>query len=1558
MKFQLAKRTAVNQHGNLSSALMKSYCKPPTVTPTQPILRTSRVRRIAAAVVFFIALCLSTMKAETIHFYVYACNPSQSRSQAVSVTVIPSAGGGLANGTYSCYVGNISGSIANSTTYSFTYNNGTWSPQSTHVLQALAGVNPGGIGEVDVWYPYGQENKVYSRSITQGGQLGCCNCSPQAPVPFAGDIEGSVTINFGAPTPTPTPEPSPTSGPNTKCNDEKSGGNSEGCAGGCNAGMARYTVHSMLASLNITDTPLKYSPAYGPSIGFTLSYNQRDTQQPATFNYFNLGPKWTFNWLSYVSDDPSSQLLLTGLYRSGGGAEIFAYDGQSNSFVTDPQSHATLVKTSSTSYERRLPDGSKEVFATSDGAASYPRRIFLSEIYDSANNKVSLEYDTSLRIVKIKDAQLKETSVSYELAADPYKITKITDPFLRYAAFQYDSNGRLQTITDEIGIQSIFGYLGQSDFISSLTTPYGTTTFTKGESGTNRWIEAIDPEGGKERVEYRDNAPGIGSSESVVPNVAGLTNTGLDVRNTFYWSKKATQMYPPVSGVYDYTKAQITHWLLNPDGTVSGIVASKKQQLENRVWFTYAGQTDADHAGPSANPSGVARVLADNSTQLSQFESNSLGKTTRTTDPVGRVMRYTYDTNQIDLLEIRQQTGANNELLRKFTYNGLHEPLTDTDAAGQATTYSYNAQGQVLTRTNAKNETTTYAYGDGGAGHPLAYIRSITSPPFNGNSATSVFDYDSFNRLRVVTDSDGYAVTTDYDNLDRKTKVTYPDATYEEFRYTDNDTGVMKLDLTASRDRRGLWTYRKYDGNRHMISIKDPENRITLYGWCTCGALTSVTDPKNQTTTFYYDIQSRLHQKLFQDGTAISYLYEGQSAANNVGATSRLKSSTDARSQRTNYAYYPDDSLQQVSYTTTAGQALSPPTPSVSYTYDSNYKRVSTMMDGTGQTTYAYIPVSVPPVLGAAQLASVDGPLANDTIGFGYDELERATSRAINGAANSMTVGFDSLSRMNNEVNNLGTFGYSYVGVTNRLQTLSYPNGQAANFTYFPNSGDKQLQILQNLRPNLANLSRFDYVYDAEHMITQWTKQNDASTAQPLYFTYDGADQLASWKNNSVPPLHGGYIHTLAYDSAGNRQTDTYDEFPGGGWDPTETRKDETFNSVNQLTTAVGADPTPPPGPGPIEYDGGGDPPPPPPTDSYTYDLNGNLTETIYGRGGGNTLEWDAANRLTAINRTVDPGIHKRTELTYDGASHCKKIVEKSSGTVIGTKQFVWIGNRIAEQRDANNVVTRRYYSNGEQRIGGLDGGIYFYSKDHLGSIREMTDATGAVRTRYDYDPFGNTTMVSGDLSVDFGYTGHYWLNTIGNNLYLAPFRAYDPTIGRWISRDPIGERGGLNLYGYVANNPVNLIDPDGLTPPDYNPSAWNDPTTQYSNNCFSYACNRPGPRPGPTKPQPGAGTTVPLDPAKGGDCASVMASARASGLTDPDSSGKCPCNYHLVRLYTTDNYKNSKNPDYHWYRQDSNGLWSSKHGYLPVGPQIPDPDADARASGYDKTCGSMCAPD
>jgi RHS repeat-associated protein len=1202
--------------------------------------------------------------------------------------------------------------------------------------------------------------------VEDGPHFDCCQygCSQPATYPQ------TINILLG-----PTPTPGPTPGPNPRCDAPMIGGNQGGTCATCEGaqaaggtapavGMARYSVHSRLASLNIQDTPLRYSPPYGPAVDLTVTYNQKENQQPTTFNYANLGPKWTFGWLSYVADDPNSQLPVIGLYRSGGGAEMFPYDAASQSFLVDPRSHAALVKTGVTTYERRLNDGSKQVFALSDGATSYPRRIFMTEIIDAAGNALTLGYDTSFRVTSVTDALNQTTTISYELAGDPLKVTKVTDPFGRFATFEY-TNGQLTKITDEIGIQSQFTYTPGTDSIDSLTTPYGTTTFVSGENGTNRWIEMTDPLGGKERVEYRDQAPGIGASDPVAPNAPGITNAGLDMANTFYWSKKAMMVAPG-----DYTQAQITHWLYNADGIVSDVVSSDKEPLENRIWYTYAGQPDYQHVGSTTKPSQIARVLGDGSTQLSQFDYNSLGRTTKTTDPVGRVMTYVYDPNNIDLLEIRQTRGTNNELQRKFTYNALHEPLTDTDAAGQATTFTYNAQGLVLTRNNAKNETTTYAYG---GAVPAGCLASVTSPPFNSVSAVTTFTYDSFKRVRTVTDSDGYTVTTDYDNLDRKVKVTYPDTTFEQFHYIDNVTGAMTLDLTGTRDRRGLWTYRHYNANQKMDSITDPANRTTQYGWCTCGALTSITDPKSQITTFYRDIQSRVYQKVFQDGTTIDYLYEGQTAPNTAGATSRLQSSTDAKGQRTNYTYFVDDNVQQVSYTNSAGQPLTPPTPSVSYTYDANYSRVATMVDGIGTTTYGYKPIAVPPALGAGQLASIDAPLANDTITFAYDQLGRVTNRSVNGTANSETWTFDSLGRVSTDVNKLGTFANTYIGVSNRLSKIAYPGGASANFTYFPNAQNKRLQQIKNLNNNNnANkqlISQFDYTYDVEGEIRTWTK-NYAGLAAPQRFDlgYDNADQLttAPLKNASTNALIKQY--TYGYDTASNRTSETV----------ATTTTTSSPNNVNEITSQSGGV-----------------------NRTLTYDLNGSITSD----GGTRTFEWDGANRLVAINYT---GFTTRSEFSYDGLSRVAKIVEKTGSTINSTRKFVWLGQEKLEFRDATDALTQRNYPQG-QYIGVT---AYFYTRDHLGSIREMFTGGGTVVARYDYDPYGRSTTVLGTTPTDFNFTGLYRHSK--SNLDFAVFRAYDPDLGRWFNRDPLkdAERSqGPNLFAYVRNDPAKLTDPNGL---------------------------------------------------------------------------------------------------------------------------------------------------
>ena len=120
--------------------------------------------------------------------------------------------------------------------------------------------------------------------------------------------------------------------------------------------------------------------------------------------------------------------------------------------------------------------------------------------------------------------------------------------------------------------------------------------------------------------------------------------------------------------------------------------------------------------------------------------------------------------------------------------------------------------------------------------------------------------------------------------------------------------------------------------------------------------------------------------------------------------------------------------------------------------------------------------------------------------------------------------------------------------------------------------------------------------------------------------------------------------------------------------------------------------------------------------------------------------------------------------------------------------------------------------------------GQEFYHTDALGSVLALTDQTGAVQTRYRYDPFGNT-MVTGTSTNPFQYTGR---ENDGTGLMFYRARYYSPTLQRFISEDPIGILGDLNFYAYVTNNPVSFVDPYGLVFGMPTGESYGEAATQY----------------------------------------------------------------------------------------------------------------------------------
>ncbi len=1111
--------------------------------------------------------------------------------------------------------------------------------------------------------------------------------------------------------------------------------------------MAVWDVHLLLASHHVEDTPVGYTPPVGPPVYIRVSYNSINGWPLYGLPYSNVSQEWRLNWLAYLTDDPMNPAGDIRFAANGGGTLTFTDFNPTNQvFQNLFRNVAQLVRIGTNSYELRYPDGSKQIFDQPDGSMGTARKIFMSAVVDASGNAVTVQFSSPGKILSITDAIGQKTQFFYErpltnefihpsLAwVPPFLVTRVVDPFGRTATFDYGSsiNARLASITDAIGLNSSFRYdynPGLPDLgMTNLITPYGTTVFKRGSyNGLYRanWVEITHPNGEKERVEYSEKTPAnVFSTEplGIVPKGVPVRNFILWARNTYHWDRKAyAEGYAP----NDYSKARIYHWTHGADyNTASGILESFKEPLEHRVWFNYDGQVNPTFVGTSDRPTSIARTLEDGTTQIYRVEYNSLGNTTRAIDPLGREISFIYSTNETDLLEIRQTRAGQSELLVSATYNAQHQPLTLTDAARQTTRFSYNSRGQVLAVTNALGHTTTYAYDTNG------YLLAVDGR-LPGTNDTSRYTYDAVGRLRTVTDQDGYTLTFDYDAIDRFTRVTYPDGTYEEITYN-------RLDLEIVRDRTGRQTRLTHDSLRQLTAIQDALGRVTRLQWCGCGGLDAIIDPLGRTTRWIRDLQGRVKTRLYADGSQIQHEYDT--------ATGWLKFVRDEQNQVTMFDYNLDGTLRQKRFL----NALIP-TPSVKLTYDPNYRRPLTMEDGTGITTYGYHPIPGSPLPGAGRLASIDGPLPDDTIAFAYDELGRESGLAINGMG--IHRSWDPAGRLTQLTNSLGAFSFTYDGDSVRLATVNFPNGQHSVFSYFPNVKDQLLQQIAHFKPDSSLLSRFIYDYNSLRQITQWTQERSGASPLQWTFGYDAAEQLT----NAVATQGAATVESYAWtlDAAGNRVEET---------GLVSTVK-SYFNALNELVATT----------------------------------NAALPASSY--------EWDAEGRLVALNQ----GNH-RSEFAYDGFGRRTHIVEKENNNKVSERSYLWCGFDLCEERDASGaVVLKRFSTFGVRAESGADipAGNYFVTRDGLGSIREFTDASGVVRAAYAYTPFGQRARVSGDLDSDFGFTGHFQHRPSG--LYLTAYRAYDAARGRWLSRDPLGEGGDLNLFGYARNDPVNYLDPLGL---------------------------------------------------------------------------------------------------------------------------------------------------
>jgi RHS repeat-associated protein len=332
------------------------------------------------------------------------------------------------------------------------------------------------------------------------------------------------------------------------------------------------------------------------------------------------------------------------------------------------------------------------------------------------------------------------------------------------------------------------------------------------------------------------------------------------------------------------------------------------------------------------------------------------------------------------------------------------------------------------------------------------------------------------------------------------------------------------------------------------------------------------------------------------------------------------------------------------------------------------------------------------------------------------------------------------------------TTAYTY-DAANNLATATYPNGLTSTFTF---------DSLNRLTALSTPVSSYSYQLGPTGNRTSATEGN----GRTLNWSYDGIYQLTN--------------ETIASDPLGTNGSVGY------GLDPVGNRQSET-STVSGISS------------GTFSFNGDDEM-----TSAETYDSNGNTLTT-----GGKTFTYDSENRLTTMNGSA-------VQFLYDGDGN---RVGKLAGGVT-TLYLVDDLNPTGYAQVVEEVVggsVQREYTYGLQRISqnqivSSTWTPSFYGYDGGGSVRQLTNAVGAVTDTYNYDAFGNLLNSTGTTPNSYLYRGEQYDPDLG--LYYLRARYYNPATGRFLSRDP--ENGKpvdpktLRKYLYAGGDPVNAADPTG----------------------------------------------------------------------------------------------------------------------------------------------------
>jgi RHS repeat-associated protein len=802
--------------------------------------------------------------------------------------------------------------------------------------------------------------------------------------------------------------------------------------------------------------------------------------------------------------------------------------------------------------------------------------------------------------------------------------------------------------------------------------------------------------------------------------------------------------------------------ITSPDGIVTTLTMDGNNHL-TRVTYP-----DGSAYGVTYTADGLMTDEYDPNGNHFEHYFDATGRLTDVLDPEGGHKSYARESDSAGNIRTSFVTGEGN-LTTYLDYTDSTGAYTSniTDPTGAVTNYYQSSDGLSGVKELPCGMNLNFLY-DIDSEYKFQYVKELTETTQSGLVRTTTpdktyEDTDADNQLDLITDTvtvNGKASIITQNVNQGSIISTSPEGRTSTKWY---DPATL---LTGSIEVPGLYaTSMAYDARGRLL-VSTVNERMTNFTYDAYGNLATVTDAAGLTTGYAYDLVGRVKTIFRPDGSTVNYAYDAGGNMTVLTTPAGVDHTFDHNGVN----------IQSVYTTPQSGGYL--------YYYDRDRRLNSTVFPSGKVITNVYTGALL------TSIETVEGSTSYEyACGSKVSAITRDTER-VDYAHDASLVTEEALSGTLNQVlgytydNDFNVASFTYAGDTtayvydndglltgagNFTITRDAANGlplAVSDGSFRLNRGFNGYGEPATLAYSVSSASyTLGFARDRVGRIITRTETIDGATVNWVY-AYDDLGRLIAVTKNGV------VVEEYQYDANGNRTYERNDLRGIAG-------RTSAYDIEDHLLT-VGAD-------------------------TYLYDADGFLVAR-YTAEGTTTYTYASTGELKQV--VLPDG--KTTEYLHDPLG--RRIAKKVNGII--TEKYLWQGltRLLAVYDGSDSLIARFAYADARVPVAmEKNGTTYYLIPDQVGSIRLVVDASGTIIKSIDYDSFGNILNNSNlAFSIPFGFAGG--LHDRDTGLVRFGSRDYHPETGRWTAKDPILFAGGdVNLYGYVLNNPVNLIDPYGL---------------------------------------------------------------------------------------------------------------------------------------------------